>query len=79
MVTHFVTDISTYICNRAGLILGGAGIFVLLMPWMDRKREEWLEAEKALAIEAAKPSQENSNSITRKVEELRIKASSPVT
>ena len=69
--------LSTY---RFGFILGGAGIFVLLMPWMDRNRERRLEEERKIAEQALSGDgveKKNSKSIVNKVEELNLKVSSP--
>jgi len=63
-----------------GFILGGAGIFVLLMPWMDRNRERRLEEEQKIAEQSLSGDaveQKNSKSIVNKVEELNLKVSNP--
>ena len=51
------------------------------MPWMDRNRERRLEEEKKMAEQALSQEaseQEKPKSIINKIEELDIKASSPI-
>ena len=83
IINYFLTiAYFSLIACRAGFLLGGAGIFVLLMPWMDRNRERRLEEERKMAEQALTQDnaaeQENSKSITNKIEELNIKVSNPI-
>lgn len=62
----------------AGLIFGSAGIFVALMPWMDRRREERIkQAQLAKTTESSEEQKTITPPelrLTEKIEDLKIKA-----
>ena len=81
---HICADIQCLLCDiflsicRAGLIFGSAGIFVALMPWMDRRREERIkQAQLAKTTESSEEQKTITPPelrLTEKIEDLKIKA-----